>query len=88
MSVTFRRRRTAPAIYGLTGAARMHEYVGDMNLFYKPTAHLTIVPSVRLQKEDTDANAGGFETLGANAPVPFTGTSSEGRCSTGASAWT
>ncbi len=40
--------------------------------------HLTIVPSIRVQKEDTDANFNGFETLADNTPAPFSGNSNEG----------
>ena len=64
--------------FGLGGAAHTYEYVGNLNFFYQPTPHLTIVPSARVQKEDSDASSAGFQTLGANAPVPFTGNSGEG----------
>jgi hypothetical protein len=57
--------------FGLRGGSRLHEYVMDLNLFYKPTPHLSIVPSVRVDKEDSDADSSGTETLGANSPVPF-----------------
>ena len=50
----------------------------DLNLFYKPTEHLSIVPSVRVQKEDTDASASGIETLGTlRAPRPSTASSDQ-----------
>jgi hypothetical protein len=58
----------------LGGSSQEHEYVADLNLFYKPTPHLSIVPSIRVQKQDTVESAGGAETLGLNAAVPFAST--------------
>ena len=57
--------------YGLDGDSRLHEYVLDLNLLVKPSPSWSIVPSVRVQKEDTDAFSQGMETLGAAAPTPF-----------------
>lgn len=71
-------QQTGFGYYGLHGGSHLHEYVTDLNLMYKPSAHVTIVPSVRVQDDDTDASASGFETLQANAPVPFSGTSDSG----------
>lgn len=51
--------------YGLEGGSRLHEYVVDLNLFYKPTPALAIIPSIRVQQEDTDADSAGTETLSA-----------------------
>jgi len=64
--------------YGLAGTSRLHEYVFDLNLFYKPSPHLTIVPSVRVDREDWNATSSGLETLGANAPVPFSSDATRG----------
>jgi hypothetical protein len=64
--------------YGLNGASRLDEYVMDVNLMAKPWPHLSIVPSVRVQKEDTDANFTGIETLADNAATPFNGNSNAG----------
>src|SRR5664279_128297 len=50
----------------------------DVNLFYKPTENLSVVPSVRVQKEDTDASVSGIETMSvANTPLstPFAASS-------------
>jgi hypothetical protein len=71
------------ALYGLgytnlVGGSRLDEYVMDLNLMFKPVPTLSLTPSVRVQKEDTDANASGFETLGAYSPTPFNGNSDEG----------
>ncbi|MGA2749023.1 MAG: hypothetical protein ABSG59_09630 [Verrucomicrobiota bacterium] len=58
--------------YDLSGATHMHDYVGDLNLFYKPAPHLTIVPSVRVEEEDWNAESRGTETLANFAPTAFT----------------
>ncbi|MGD0813685.1 MAG: hypothetical protein ABSA83_08790 [Verrucomicrobiota bacterium] len=57
--------------FDLGGRSHMNEYVMDMNLLYKPGPYFTIIPSVRLQKDDEDADASGIETLGASTPVSF-----------------
>jgi len=57
--------------YNLQGGSHLHEYVMDLNLFYKPIEPLSIVPSIRVQKEDTDASSSGIETLGNFATTPF-----------------
>jgi len=58
--------------YDLSGESRLNEYVLDLNLLYKPAPNLTIIPSLRLQKDYSDENTAGLETLGANYPAPFT----------------
>ena len=60
--------------YGLTGGSHLHDYVFDVNLMDKPLPTLSIVPSIRFQKEDWNSDAAGFETLADNAPVPFSST--------------
>jgi hypothetical protein len=57
--------------YGLNGGSQLHEYVMDLNLLFKPSTYWSIVPSVRVQKEDTDANSHGMETFGTAAATPF-----------------
>ncbi len=61
--------------YGLNGGSELNEYVGNLNLFTKPSRYFTIVPSLRIQHQNTDANSSGSETLGAFSPVPFTANS-------------
>ena len=61
--------------YNLSGDSRLHEYVADLNLFYKPTQHFSIVPSVRVEQENTEASDSGQQTLGVNAPAPFSANS-------------
>jgi hypothetical protein len=61
--------------YNLQGGSQLHEYVMDLNLFYKPTENLSVVPSVRVMKEDTDASVSGMETLRTFAATPFAASS-------------
>lgn len=49
--------------FGLNGGSRLHEYVADLNLFYKPSPNMAIIPSLRVLKEDWDASSAGSETL-------------------------
>ncbi|HOX55557.1 MAG TPA: hypothetical protein P5205_05855 [Candidatus Paceibacterota bacterium] len=60
---------------GLDGGSRLHEYVGNLNLFYRPWPNFSVVPSLRIQSLDTDAHAGGLETSGVIAPTAFNGES-------------
>ncbi|HEY5914431.1 MAG TPA: hypothetical protein VJA21_27900 [Verrucomicrobiae bacterium] len=64
--------------YDLNGGSHMQEYVGNLNLFYKPTPFLSIVPSIRVMKEDTDADISGLETLAGNPAERFNVDSSRG----------
>jgi hypothetical protein len=61
---------------GLSGGSHLNEYVLDANLLYKPASHLTIIPSIRAQKEDWDADSFATETLGLGTPTPFSSSSS------------
>lgn len=51
---------------GLNGGAHKHEYVWNVNLMSLPTKNWSIVPSVRVQKEDWNANSAGTGTLGTD----------------------
>ncbi len=64
--------------YDLNGASHLHEYVTDLNLFWKPVEHLSIVPSLRVQKEDWNADASGMETLADFSATPFSGNADRG----------
>ncbi|MGA2173731.1 MAG: hypothetical protein ABSH38_01990 [Verrucomicrobiota bacterium] len=64
--------------FALSGGSSLQEYVMDLNLLYKPTPYLTVIPSVRVQKDDWTADSGGFETLGAALPVAFAANSDAG----------
>jgi hypothetical protein len=58
--------------YGLNGTSRLHDYVFDLNLFYKPSPHFNIVPSLRVDREDWNAASSGLETAGDLPAVPYT----------------
>jgi hypothetical protein len=57
--------------YGLRGGSHLDENVMNLNLMYRPIPALAIIPSMRLQQQMLDADSGGLQTLGANAPVPY-----------------
>jgi hypothetical protein len=57
--------------YGLDGVTRLQEYVTDLNLLYQPAANLTIIPSLRVEKQVTGADDTGFATFGTGAAAPF-----------------
>lgn len=50
----------------LNGGAQKHEYVLNLNLMSRPLKTLTIVPSVRVQREDWDAESDGMGTQSAD----------------------
>jgi len=54
----------------MSGDSRKHEYVLNLNLFTVPLHHFTLVPSVRVMREDWDADSTAIQTSGAN---PLTG---------------
>ncbi len=64
--------------FDLSGSSRLHEYVVDLNLMYKPLPHLRIIPSIRVQYDDWNANASGSETLMADTPQAFSSDSNSG----------
>ncbi len=43
---------------GLNGGARQQEYTLNLNLLARPWKHVSVVPSVRVQKEDWNADSG------------------------------
>jgi len=51
---------------GLNGGAHEHQYVLNANLLSLPTKNFTITPSIRVQKEDWNANSAGTGTLGTD----------------------
>ncbi len=61
--------------FGLNGGSRLHEYVADLNLFYKPSPNVAIVPSLRVMKEDWGASSAGSETLTELVITDFTASS-------------
>lgn len=64
--------------FDLGGSSTINEYVVDLNLLYKPTPNFTMIPSFRVQVDDESEASSGFETLAANAPVPFASEGSAG----------
>jgi hypothetical protein len=52
---------------GLNGGAHQNEYVVNANLMWLPTKNFTITPSVRVQKEDWNANSAGTGTLNTDS---------------------
>lgn len=60
---------------GLSGGSRLREYVMNLNLLVIAKTNLTIVPSLRVQREDTDASFTAGQTLGVNPIVPIGGSS-------------
>ena len=50
----------------LNGGAHEHQYVMNVNLMSLPTKTFTISPSIRVQKEDWNADASGLGTLGTD----------------------
>ena len=55
----------------LNGGAHKNEYVANVNLLYMPTKTFKIIPSVRIQDENWDANSSGNGTLYDFQPQPF-----------------
>jgi hypothetical protein len=61
--------------YGLNGGSHLQEYVMNLNLMAIPAKNLVVVPSLRVQYEDINADSSGMQTSGVNAPVPFSANS-------------
>jgi hypothetical protein len=57
--------------YGLTGSSHLDEHVFNLNLKYKPTPTLAIIPSMRFSGQTLEAHSSGSQTLAANAPFPY-----------------
>ncbi len=66
-----------PGYVGLNGGSRLQEYVMNLNLLAKVSDHFSIIPSVRAQKEDSDADSSGSQTLGG-VSTPFSARSDRG----------
>ena len=56
----------------LNGGAHEQEHVGNVNLMATPIKNLTIVPSLRVQSDNWNANSSGIGTYGADT-APFSG---------------
>lgn len=64
--------------YNLNGGSHLQDYVANINLLVLPSKTFTIVPSIRIEREDADASFTGLQTQGANAAQPFSGHSQTG----------
>jgi hypothetical protein len=64
----------------LHGGTHKQEHVGNVNLMMTPIKNLTIVPSLRVQQDNWNANSSGTGTLG-NDTGPFSGKSDGERLS-------
>ncbi|MCU0782994.1 MAG: hypothetical protein MUF81_02900 [Verrucomicrobia bacterium] len=56
----------------LFGGGHKHEYVLNLNLMSKPTRNLTITPSIRVQREDWNADSSTYQTF-SGGTGPFNG---------------
>jgi len=62
----------------LDGVMNRKEYVMNLNLMTIPLQNLTIIPSMRVQKEDWDAESFANPTTGNNPPAPMLALRSNG----------
>jgi len=62
--------------YDLNGGSHKNEYVANVNWMYLPTKKFTITPSLRVQKEDWDADSTGIGTLDNFSTESFASSSS------------
>ncbi len=53
-----RQATPGPNYTGLNGGSKLQEYALNLNLMAQPWKHFTIVPSVRVQQQDWDADSG------------------------------
>jgi hypothetical protein len=54
--------------FDLTGGSQLNEYVGSLNFMFSPVNHLTLVPSVRVLKNDLDSTSAFFQTGAPGVP--------------------
>ena len=57
--------------YDLNGGAHKNEYVVNVNFMMLPAKNLTVTPSVRVQREDWNADSSGIATWDTGASQPF-----------------
>lgn len=55
----------------LNGGAHKQEYVENFNLMWQPAPHFTLAPSLRVQKEDWNADSAGTGTLDTGKQQQF-----------------
>jgi hypothetical protein len=71
-----RRQPRDEGYFGLAGGANLNQYVLNLNLMFTPWANVYIVPSVRIEKQDIDAQSAFTETNVGNGPA-FTSSQEE-----------
>ncbi len=64
-----RRQARDEGFFALSGGSQMKQYVLNLNLMWTPWEHFTVVPSVRVEKQDQDGVAAFTETNVGNAPA-------------------
>jgi hypothetical protein len=64
--------------FDLNGGSHKQEYMFNLNLMTVPLKNVTVVPSLRVQKEDWDAESTGIGTLGDSQTEPFSANSDRG----------
>lgn len=52
-----RRQSRDEAFYGLSGGSGLDQHVGTISVMYRPTPHLTFVPSLRIESQDQDGDS-------------------------------
>lgn len=62
----------------LNGGAHKQEHVGNVNLMATPIKNLTIVPSLRVQQDNWNANSSGIGTQGTDVTPGRVGSTSDG----------
>ena len=62
----------------LNGGAHKQEHVGNVNLMATPIKNLTIVPSLRVQQDDWNANSSGIGTQGTDVTPGRVASTSDG----------
>ncbi len=58
-------RQANPGYNYLSGGSELRQYVMDLNLFSTPWNHLSIVPSVRIEKQDLSSQSGYDDQFGS-----------------------
>lgn len=68
-----RRQARDEGFFDLAGGAQLHQYVVNLNLMWTPLANFTVVPAVRIERQDLDSESEFVETnVGTGAGLPST----------------
>ncbi len=63
-----RRQQRDEGFFDLSGGSLVNQYVVNLNLMYTPAPSWTIVPSIRIEKQDQDGSVNFMETAVQGAP--------------------